>query len=61
MDITLLMYILVPSFYTCTKNTLLVTRCTEIDYPPEVSSMKYCCLGVFREEYFRLTSANRKH
>ena len=23
-------------------------------YPPEVSSMKYCCLGVFRKEYFRL-------
>ena len=25
-----------------------------IYYPPEVSSMKYCCLGVFRKEYFRL-------
>ena len=23
-------------------------------YPPDVSSMKYCCLGVFRKEYFRL-------
>ena len=23
-------------------------------YPPEVSSMKYCCWGVFRKEYFRL-------
>ena len=27
---------------------------TRIYYPPEVSSMKYCCLGVFRKEYFRL-------
>ena len=25
-------------------------------YPPEVSSMKYCCLGVFRKEYFRLVT-----
>ena len=25
-----------------------------IYYPPEVSSMKYCCLGVFRKESFRL-------
>ena len=25
-----------------------------IYYPPEVSSMKYCCLGVFRKEYSRL-------
>ena len=25
-----------------------------IYYPPEVSSMKYCCLGVFMKEYFRL-------
>ena len=23
-------------------------------YPPEVSSIKYCHLGVFRKEYFRL-------
>ena len=23
-------------------------------YPLEVSSLKYCCLGVFRKEYFRL-------
>ena len=23
-------------------------------YPPEVCSMKYCCMGVFRKEYFRL-------
>ena len=25
-------------------------------YPPEVSSMKYCCLGVFTKEYFRLVT-----
>ena len=25
-------------------------------YPPEVSSMKYCWLGVFRKEYFRLVT-----
>ena len=25
-----------------------------IYYPPEVSSLKYYCLGVFRKEYFRL-------
>ena len=25
-------------------------------YPPEESSMKYCCLGVFRTEYFRLVT-----
>ena len=25
-----------------------------ICYPPEVSSMKYCHLGIFRKEYFRL-------
>ena len=24
-----------------------------IDYPPEVSGMKYCCLGVLRKEYSR--------
>ena len=23
-------------------------------YPPEVSSMKYCCFGLFRKEYYRL-------
>ena len=27
-----------------------------IYYPLEVSSMKYCCLGVFRKEYFRLVT-----
>ena len=27
-----------------------------IYYPPEVSSMKYCHLGVFRKEYFRLVT-----
>ena len=25
-------------------------------YPPEVSSIKYCCLEVFRKEYFRLVT-----
>ena len=35
--------------------------CTTIEskayYPPEVSSMKYCCLGVFRNDiYFRLVT-----
>ena len=25
-------------------------------YPPEVCSMKYCCLGVFMKEYFRLVT-----
>ena len=35
----------------------------DIYYPPEVSSMKYCHLGVFRKEYFRLVtnSANREN
>ena len=27
-----------------------------IYYPPELSSMRYCCLGVFRKEYFRLVT-----
>ena len=27
-----------------------------IYYPPEVSSMKYCCLGEIRKEYFRLVT-----
>ena len=27
-----------------------------IYYPPEVSSMKHCHLGVFRKEYFRLVT-----
>ena len=30
-------------------------------YPPEVSSMKYCCLGVFRKEYFRLVTKHCKY
>ena len=32
-------------------------------YPTEASIMKYCCLGVFRKEYFRLitNSANREN
>ena len=25
-------------------------------YPPEVSSMKYCCWGVLRKEYLRLVT-----
>ena len=25
-------------------------------YPPKVSTMKYCCLEVFRKEYFRLVT-----
>ena len=29
---------------------------TLLYYPPEVSSMKYCCSGVFRKEYFRLVN-----
>ena len=29
-------------------------------YPPEVSSIKYCCLGVFRKEYFRLVTKQCK-
>ena len=29
-------------------------RRVKIYYPPGVRSMKYCCLGVFRKEYFRL-------
>ena len=28
----------------------------EYYYPPEVSSMKHCHLGVFRKEYFRLVN-----
>ena len=30
-------------------------------YPPEVSSMKYCCLGVFRKEYVRLATNGCKY
>ena len=29
-------------------------------YPTEVSSMTYCCLGVFRKEYFRLNTKQCK-
>ena len=29
-------------------------------YPLEVNSMKYCCLGVFRKEYFRLVTKQCK-
>ena len=28
----------------------------KIYYPPEVSSIKYCHLGEFRKEYFRLVT-----
>ena len=31
-------------------------RCSLFYYPPEVSSMKYCCWGVFRKEYFRVVN-----
>ena len=30
--------------------------CTYIYYPPEVSRRKYCYLGVFWKEYFRLVT-----
>ena len=36
---------------------------SQVYYPPEVSSMEYCCSGVFRKEYLRLVtiaSAKRK-
>ena len=38
------------------------TDITNIYYPLEVSSMKYCCLGVLRKEYLgsTLNSANRE-
>ena len=32
--------------------------CTSVYYPPEVSSMTYCCLGVLRKEYFRLVTTH---
>ena len=31
-------------------------KCQGIYYPPEASSMKYCWLGLFRKEYFRLVT-----
>ena len=31
-----------------------VAEAKVIYYPPEVRSMKYCYLGVFRKEYFML-------
>ena len=36
------------------------TWVTHLYYPPEVSSMKYCYLGVFRKEYFRLVTKEHK-
>ena len=39
----------VTNFRKCLLDSLIY-------YPPEVSSMKYCCLGVFRKEYFRLVT-----
>ena len=35
------------------ENKAVFGREGHIYYPPEVSSMKYCCLGIFRKEYFR--------
>ena len=35
---------------------LIVIEVLWFYYPPEVRSMKYCCLGVFRKEYFRLVT-----
>ena len=48
--------------YRTENNVLFVAY---LYYPPEVSSMKYCCLGVFRNEYMNtsgssLSSANKK-
>ena len=31
-----------------------------IYYPPELSSIRYCCLGVFRKEYLRLVTKQCK-
>ena len=36
--------------------TLGTSKLCRVYYPPDVSSMKYCCLGVFRKEYFRLVT-----
>ena len=33
---------------------LILLSSLKLYYPPEVSSMKYCCLRVFRKKYFRL-------
>ena len=38
------------------RGPLLVMGRGIIYYPVEVSSMKYCCLGVFRKEYFRFVT-----
>ena len=41
-------------YVLCTGCLTLGEAENKIYYPPEVSSMKYCSLGVFRKEYFRL-------
>ena len=46
----------VRPFYTMPDPNNPVSGKTTVYYPPEVSSMKYCCLGVFRKEYFRLVT-----
>ena len=35
---------------------LQVSGLKAINYPPEVNSMNYCCLGVFGKENFRLVT-----
>ena len=43
--------------YTGIVSTSKITLSMKTDYYlPEVSSMKYCCLRVFRKEYFRLVT-----
>ena len=52
--------VFVPPIHLTESRLLLRLTTTERQpelesyYPPEVSSMKYCCLGVFRKECFRL-------
>ena len=33
---------------------IAVDQLIDVYYPQEVSSMTFCCLGVFRKEYFKL-------
>ena len=55
-----------PHFDKLTKLSLSILQeytfcfCLTILYPPEVSSIKYCCLKVFRKEYFRLVTKSYK-
>ena len=42
-------FIVLYQLYLC-----MTIKVHAVNYPPEVRSMKYCCLGVFRKEYFRL-------